>query len=38
MSILLKFDTDKASEKLDLIGFSQRGLKPSIKAQIEQKN
>lgn len=35
---LLKFDTDGASEKFDLIRFFWKDLKPSIKAQIEQKD
>ena len=36
-SILLEFDTDGALEESDLIRFFREGLKPSVKAQIEQK-
>ena len=35
-SIVLRFDIDGAPEKSDLIRFFREGLKPSIKAQMEQ--
>ena len=37
-SILLEFDIDGAPKESDLIRFFQEGLKPSIKAQMEQKS
>ena len=36
-SILLEFDADAAPEESDLIRFFREGLKPSIKAQMEQR-
>lgn len=36
-SILLEFDTNGAPEESDLIRFFREGLKPSIKAQMEQR-
>ena len=36
-SILLEFDAEGAPEESDLIRFFREGLKPSIKAQMEQR-
>lgn len=36
-SILLEFDADGAPEESDQIRFFREGLKPSIKAQMEQR-